>query len=249
MKYYIDIGNSELKIYQNNGDLLRIKNTKDNKVIEKMKNILIQNNYFIISSNDDQVKEKLEDYLMQRQINHHFFTNQDYAKLFKNYNVDVSNLGEDRALNMVAVQDNKDECIIIDFGTALTIDVITKSTYETGYIYPGIEIVKDGLVSGTSKIANFTMQPLYDGALLTTTSQINNAIILGYFGIINTCIDVISNIVNINNYEIILTGGSFNKIMDLTTKENFDKLFKYKYEKIDNLNYLGLKKIERELNL
>lgn len=242
-RLYIDIGNNELKIYDMSGKLTRIKNTKDNKVIDNISDFLSVENYFIISSVDKNISNILEEYFLSNQIQYYFFTNKDYPIFFKDYNIDLSQLGEDRAINIIALkeQETEQKNIIIDFGTALTIDVVSSNRYETGYIYPGINILKDSLISKTSKLEDFQMTNIHNTPLITTESQINDAIILGCFGAINIFLKDINKHFNIDEYNLILTGGGFENVFSLIGEEKFTKLLNKDYKKIDNLNYLGLK--------
>ena len=50
--------------------------------------------------------------------------------------VNKKQVGSDRLANAISVINNKDNFIILDFGTATTFDVILKNRYKGGIIAP-----------------------------------------------------------------------------------------------------------------
>lgn len=68
-------------------------------------------------------------------------------------------LGSDRWAALVAVKNNiKQAAIIIDCGTAITIDAITGSgVHLGGMILPGVQLMRDSLLKGTHKIETTTL--------------------------------------------------------------------------------------------
>ncbi len=54
--------------------------------------------------------------------------------------VNYKQAGSDRLANAISVQNNKDNFIILDFGTATTFDVVVKKDYKGGIIAPGVKI-------------------------------------------------------------------------------------------------------------
>ena len=57
-----------------------------------------------------------------------------------NINVNFKQVGSDRITNAISVINNKDNFIILDFGTATTFDVVIKNSYKGGVIAPGIKL-------------------------------------------------------------------------------------------------------------
>ncbi len=55
--------------------------------------------------------------------------------------VDYKQVGSDRITNAISLMNNKNNFIILDFGTATTFDVIIRNTYFGGIIAPGCEII------------------------------------------------------------------------------------------------------------
>lgn len=89
------------------------------------------------------------------------FSNVQYAIVkehqagLKNSYADVSAMGIDRWLAMLAVvtTSKKKSHIVIDAGTAITLDVVDKQgCHLGGYICPGLNMMKQSLLGGTSKV-------------------------------------------------------------------------------------------------
>ena len=71
----------------------------------------------------------------------------------KKIKVNKKQIGSDRLANAIGSMNNKDNFIILDFGTATTFDVIDKSgDYIGGLIAPGINLSLDSLYRKTSKL-------------------------------------------------------------------------------------------------
>lgn len=71
-----------------------------------------------------------------------------------------SSLGADRALNAIAAHAKYEgDLIVVDFGTATTIDwVDARGAYRGGIIAPGINLSLDALVSNTAKLPRIAIR-------------------------------------------------------------------------------------------
>jgi len=54
--------------------------------------------------------------------------------------VDYKQVGSDRITNAISLMNNKNNFIILDFGTATTFDVLIRNTYFGGIIAPGVRL-------------------------------------------------------------------------------------------------------------
>ena len=72
---------------------------------------------------------------------------------------DKNQVGSDRIANAVGVYKlYKSNCIVLDFGTATTFDVVTKNgIYNGGIIAPGINLSLKSLVSSADQIPAFSI--------------------------------------------------------------------------------------------
>ena len=73
-------------------------------------------------------------------INCYEVKNLDIKSLIK-IKVNYKQVGSDRITNAISLMNNKNNFIILDFGTATTFDVLIKDTYSGGVIAPGIRLV------------------------------------------------------------------------------------------------------------
>ena len=124
------------------------------------------------------------------------------------------NLGSDRIANAIGAKKFKN-CLIIDFGTATTFDVIKKSIYEGGVIAPGVNLSIKNLSQATALLPLISLKSNQPSYGKNTIEAINAGFVWGYEGLINNIIDKIISRSKIK-YKILLTGGYanfFNKMI------------------------------------
>ena len=73
--------------------------------------------------------------------------------------VNYKQVGSDRITNAISLINNKNNFIILDFGTATTFDVLIKNTYSGGIIAPGIRLSLDTLSDKASLIPKIKNYP------------------------------------------------------------------------------------------
>ena len=120
----------------------------------------------------------------------------------------INQLGSDRIVNSIEGKKFKN-CLIVDFGTATTFDIVKKGTYEGGVIAPGIKLSINNLSKSTALLPMFDLKNIQKSYGKNTKDALNAGFIWGYEGLINN----ISNKITQNwkmNYKIILTGGYAN---------------------------------------
>ena len=72
--------------------------------------------------------------------------------------VNYKQIGSDRLANAISIINNKDNFIILDFGTATTFDVLIKNTYHGGVIAPGVKLSLDTLTDKASQIPKINLK-------------------------------------------------------------------------------------------
>ena len=117
----------------------------------------------------------------------------------------LSQLGSDRIVNSIEGKKFKN-CLIIDFGTATTFDIIKNGTYEGGVIAPGVKSSIQNLSQSTALLPLFNLKNKQRTYGKNTKDALNAGFIWGYEGLINNIINKITLKWKIN-YKIILTGG------------------------------------------
>lgn len=96
-------------------------------------------------------------------------------------------VGADRIVNGIAAYEKyHDACIIVDFGTATTIDLISKKgEYIGGAIAPGLSISLEALVQRASKLPRIEVIKPKEVVGRNTIHSIQAGIFYGYVGLVN----------------------------------------------------------------
>ena len=136
-------------------------------------------------------------------------------KLIK-INVNYKQIGSDRLANAISVINNKDNFIILDFGTATTFDVLIKNTYHGGVIAPGVRISLNTLVDKATQIPNINLKKTKKIIGLNTINAVRAGFFWGYQGLIDNIINLIKKETKMS-FKIIITGG-FSSLFKNSTK-------------------------------
>ena len=97
--------------------------------------------------------------------------------------------GADRLVNAVAARDHYDlPAIVLDFGTATTLDLIGKAgTYEGGIIAPGVNLSVEALYRAAARLPRLAVEP-WDNDMPVlgkdTHSAMQSGIFWGYVGLV-----------------------------------------------------------------
>lgn len=117
-------------------------------------------------------------------------------------------VGADRIANTVAAYERFSKAlIVIDFGTAITFDVISDSgEYLGGVIFPGVQISLDALFLKASKLPRVELEKPPHVVGRNTISSIQSGIIHGYAGLVDSLVLKIKAEMKGDPY-VIATGG------------------------------------------
>jgi type III pantothenate kinase len=118
------------------------------------------------------------------------------------------NLGSDRIANAIGAKKFKN-CLILDFGTATTFDVIKNGIYEGGVIAPGVNLSIKNLSQATALLPLINLKSNQKSYGKNTIEALNAGFVWGYEGLINNIIDKIISKSKIK-YKILITGGYAN---------------------------------------
>jgi len=211
-----DIGNTEIKI---------CVTSKQKKIIKKiiLKSNLINDNYLknnlsfifkkkvfikkvIFSSVVPKIFQLIKVFLLKNsKLKCYEIKQLNINKLIKIL-VNRKQIGSDRLCNAIAVNDNKNNYIIIDFGTATTFDVVNKNKYLGGIIAPGVSLSLNTLVSKASLIPPLKLKKVKNVLGKNTITAVRSGFYWGYIGLVENIIDKISKHTK-KKYKLILTGG------------------------------------------
>ena len=120
-----------------------------------------------------------------------------------------SSIGDDRLINIIYAKHLfVKSIIIIDFGTATTIDVLDKKgVYDGGVITPGIDLSLKSLQMGTAKLPLVNFKKTNSIVGKSTKEAIQSGFFWGYVSMIEGLIHRIKNEKK-TEFQIILTGGN-----------------------------------------
>ena len=214
-----DIGNTETKICLvgvNNKIITRIKiNTK------KLNPIILKKELLKFSLYNKKIKKCLFCSVVPKTFNKiKFFLNKNYR--FKCYElkdlklnklltikVNYKQIGSDRLANAIGIINNKDNFIVLDFGTATTFDVLIKNSYQGGVIAPGLKLSLNTLINKATLIPNIDLKKVNKVIGLNTINAVRSGFFWGYNGLIDNIINLIKKETG-KSFKIIITGGFSN---------------------------------------
>ncbi len=214
MKYLIgDIGNSYTKIciLNNKFKILRSYNFETNKISNRVKLEKISkinshkdlNPIFLFSSVVPKIFNNIKKNFKKKKILE--IKNLNLKKIIKINIKNKNQLGSDRIANAIGAKKYKN-CLVLDFGTATTFDVIKNGVYEGGVIAPGVKLSITNLSKSTALLPLINLSKNQKNYGKNTKDAMNAGFVWGYQGLINNIID---NIISKNKtkYKILLTGG------------------------------------------
>ena len=216
MKVTIDIGNTNILfvcfINQKIIGSERLKTeeaclNKIDKIMSKYSNI----EKIIISSVVPLIDKLLISYLNSRNLK--FLLLKDLIEnfKFKTNILDRNEIGDDRIVNMIyAKKLFKNSVIVIDFGTATTLDVLDhKGVYSGGVITPGIDLSLNTLKNMTAKLPLVKFKRTKNIVGENTVQAIQSGFFWGYVSMIEGLINKLNQEKN-DEFKIVLTGGNAN---------------------------------------
>ena len=157
-------------------------------------------------------------------------------KLIKINIKNISQLGSDRIVNSIEGKRFKN-CLIIDFGTATTFDIVKNGEYEGGVIAPGVKLSIKNLSQSTALLPYFNLKGNQKTYGKNTKDALNAGFIWGYQGLINNIINKITFNWKMK-YKIILTGGYANL---------FKKFIKKRTSVDQNITINGISRVYMKL--
>ena len=233
-----DIGNTEVKIcaFNSNKKLLKKIILKSNLITNKylykhlifLKSKKYKLHHAIFCSVVPKYYNKIKFFIKKKlNINCTELKELKLDKLIK-IKVNRKQIGSDRLSNAISVIDNKNNYVIVDFGTATTFDVVVKNNYLGGIIAPGVNLSLNTLISKASLIPSLALTSVNNILGKNTKSAVKSGFYWGYAGLIDNIIKKIIDQTN-NKYKIIFTGGLshlFKKTIDAKVKIDRDLTIK-----------------------
>ncbi len=173
----------------------------------KIKKIKLDYNICIISSVVPRINKKILTFFKSINIKTIIVSYSNTKKIF-NCNIKNHNqLGSDRIANsLAAINKYGKNCLVLDFGTATTFDVIKNKIYEGGIIAPGVNVSLESLINKTSKLRKIKISKTNKVVGKNTFEAMQSGFYWGYESLIN---GIIKKILKEKNYKptLIMTGG------------------------------------------
>ena len=120
--------------------------------------------------------------------------------------VDYKQVGSDRITNAISLMNNKNNFIILDFGTATTFDVLIRNTYFGGIIAPGVRLSLSTLSDKATLIPKIDLKKINKVIGKNTISAVRSGFFWGYAGLIDNIINLIKKETG-KSFKVIITGG------------------------------------------
>ena len=240
-----DIGNSETKIFLVNPEGKIVK--KINLSSRGITKLILNKKFKILTTDFRNIKKILFCSVVPKnfQLIKKFISKKTKIKCYEikelnlksviKINANFKQVGSDRLANAISLINNKDNFIILDFGTATTFDVITGKTYNGGVIAPGISISLNTLTDQASLIPKINLKKIKKVIGIDTNSAVRSGFFWGYAGLIDNIINLIKKETR-KSYKIVITGG----FSDL-----FKNSIKTKVIENKNITVKGLIKISK----
>jgi type III pantothenate kinase len=243
-----DIGNSETKVYLVNSKNIIIRNI--NFPSKKISNKILNQKFKYLVKDFTSIKKILFCSVVPKSFNliKKFLSKNIKSKCYEvkdlklrsliNVNVNFKQVGSDRLTNAISLLNNKDNFIILDFGTATTFDVITQNTYRGGVIAPGIKISLNTLSDKATLIPKINLKQIKKVIGIDTISAVRSGFFWGYAGLIDNIVKLIKKETG-KSFKLVITGG----FSDL-----FKNSIKAKFKQNKYITIKGLIKISKLIN-
>ena len=132
-------------------------------------------------------------------------------------------VGSDRLTNSISLMNNKNNFIVLDFGTATTFDVLIKNIYFGGIIAPGVRLSLNTLSDKATLIPKIDLKKIKNVIGSDTISAVRSGFFWGYAGLIDNIINLIKKETR-KSFKVIITGGFSNLFKNsIKTKVNHNK--------------------------
>ena len=211
-----DIGNSETKVYLVNSKNKIIQNI--NFPSKKINNKILNQKFKYLIKDLKSVKKVLFCSVVPKSFNiiKKFLSKKIKKRCYEvkdlrlrsliNIKVNFKQVGSDRLTNAISLLNNRDNFIILDFGTATTFDVITQKTYRGGIIAPGIRISLNTLSDKATLIPKINLKQIKKVIGIDTISAVRSGFFWGYAGLIDNIVNLIKKETR-KSFKLVITGG------------------------------------------
>ncbi len=218
-----DIGNSETKIYLVDKKDKILKNV--NFPTKKINNYVLKSKFYFLITDFQKIEKILFCSVVPKSfiLIKKFLSKKVKKKCYEvknlklrsliNIKVNYNQVGSDRLTNAISLLDNKNNFIILDFGTATTFDIVIRKNYNGGIIAPGIKISLNTLSDKASLIPKIDLKKIKKIIGKDTISAVRSGFFWGYAGLIDNIVYLIKKETR-KSFKLVITGGFSNLFKD-----------------------------------
>lgn len=122
---------------------------------------------------------------------------------------DPREVGADRVVNAIAaVEQYGAPVLVVDFGTATTVDVIDATgAYCGGAIAPGVQVAGDALAEAASALRRVELTPPRHATGRNTTEAVQSGLVFGWAGLVDGLVRRICTEQGLGSLPVVATGG------------------------------------------
>lgn len=234
MDLFIDVGNTKTKwCLTSNKGIEKTGSIFNTELIDLSINSEDIKTVFISSVNSENLEKQIVEKIKPL-CPHIYFAKVNKQFLETNYS---DELGVDRWLGVLALTEKtKKNAIIIDSGTALTIDLLLIENdsflHKGGLILPGFHLFNQSLMQNSAAIR------LKNKDITIDINNSDMALLHGFLMSVSGAVEkfIMHHHLNFNEIDIYLTGGDANIIFD-----SLEEQLQLKYHRIENAVIEGLK--------
>lgn len=238
MDLFIDVGNTKTKwCLTSNKGIEKTGSIFNTELIDLSINSEDIETVFISSVNSENLEKQIVEKIKPL-CPHIYFAKVNKQFLETNYS---DELGVDRWLGVLALTEKtKKNAIIIDSGTALTIDLLLIENdsflHKGGLILPGFHLFNQSLMQNSAAIR------LKNKDITIDINNSDMALLHGFLMSVSGAVEkfIMHHHLNFNEIDIYLTGGDANIIFD-----SLEEQLQLKYHRIENAVIEGLKIYKR----
>tara|TARA_R110001606_G_scaffold361754_7_gene515284 strand:+ start:200517 stop:201683 length:1167 start_codon:yes stop_codon:yes gene_type:complete len=224
MKLLVDIGNSRIKWTTLDSGRFTESHSFDRKktgiktsFTSEWKELADIDAIYVSNVGGDKIAEHLTDWSEKKwQITPKFISSEQKRFGVTNAYQQADKLGVDRWLALIAARQHaRQATCIIDCGTAITIDVVTKyGAHQGGMILPGITLMRETLSNSTSNLNDVVEDSEFKTLAVNTQSAIQSGTLYMVTASLERIVDDLNEQFN-NRIRFIITGGDATIVMPL----------------------------------
>lgn len=208
LKLFIDVGNTSIKsaLYESESASIGLI-SRHSDVHELTTLLTAANRVYLSNVGKDEITNYIQDVCDTNSIPLFIAKTQGSAFGLTNSYSMPSNMGVDRWLAMLACmqKSSKKTFLVVDIGTAMTIDAVKNGNHLGGWIVPGVALLKQSLFKNTHRVFSNNKNASLTSFGNDTPRCVDNGCTAQILGTLLMADQEMKT--NIDKFEIFITGG------------------------------------------